>query len=137
MNNWEKMYGLSHFHHVPLQVDANAFSLLPSDIQEFVSRLNCEAAAINGFLWDNIIPIPNPDGVPCTKLCAFGSPSRDTYYIWVYNNKTCKYEMYCTPYFQAQYADIFGPILQANTFAQFMHHITFDDVKFLEMCADR
>lgn len=128
----------------PLQVDADAFDLLPSEIQEFVSRLNSKAAAINGFLWDNIISVPNPDGVPCTKLCAYGSPSRDAYYIWVYNNETCKYEMYCTPYHHSSYraedfmarADAIGPILQASTFTEFMHHITFDNITFMEMCAD-
>ena len=127
---------------VPLQVDAKAVRLLPSDLRVFVSRLNCEAAVINGFLWDSIVPTQNPDGVPCIKLCAFGSPSRDVYFIWVYNNKTREYEMYCTPYHSRSQdciatADAFGPILQAITFAQFIHHITFDDVTYLGMCTER
>ena len=136
--------GLMRIPEIPLQVDANALCLLPCEIQEFVSRLNFEAAVINGFLWDNIIPLSNTDGVSCTKLCAFGSPSRDAYYIWIYNNETCKYEMYCTPYHHQSYlvedfmaTDAIGPILQADTFAQFMHHITFDEVTFLDMCANR
>ena len=62
--------GLMRMMNVPLQVDGEAFSLLPSDLQAFVSRLSCEAAVINGFLWDQIILT---GGVPQIRL---GSPAQ-------------------------------------------------------------
>jgi hypothetical protein len=129
---------------VPLQVDADAFGMLPKNVQDFLQSLNHEAVVTNGFLWDNVICIRNKNGSPCVQLCAFGSPSRDRNFIWSYNTETCNYEMYCTPYGTAPTlakctmgADAFGPVLETPTFSMFIEHVLSDDVAHMDLCADR
>lgn len=125
---------------LPLHIDTEAFNSLSRNMQDFITdELKSQCAAMNGFLWDRVtLVMCNQDNVMCTWLCAYGSPSRDTSYIWVYNSKSCLYEMYSAPYFppvsEILGMDTNGPIRTTATFDTFIHHIQHHDVCHMESC---
>jgi hypothetical protein len=119
---------------MPLQVDADAFDTLQVDMKEFLNQeLKLQSAAINGFGWFNIVLVPHISGAKCIRLCCFGSPSRDTCFIWVYNTVSLRYELYSTPYFPPVPSVLeMDPILTARTVEDLLIHVRHDTIQYLD-----
>lgn len=124
---------------MPLKVYWEAFDLLTFDMQNFIRTLQHEAAVINGFLWDSIT-LFSMHRVKCVILCKFGSPSRDICFVWVYNTKSCEYEMYVAPNCVDVLDIVFtlenvapDPVFTAATFDAMMHHVRHNSVMHMHM----
>ena len=121
----------------PMRVEAGALRALPPDARAFLrDELRFHWAAFNGFGWTDVTLMrtaPRADwgDDACVRLCAYGSPARDLWFVWAYVPARSRYELYAAPY-DDEPEPRWGPLLTADSLDDLMLRLRRDTVALLD-----